>query len=295
MVELLLEYKSDINHKTANGSPLIAAASCGRVDLVKVLLAADPPALINGRSRNGGTALMIASDPNVIRALLAAGADPSLVNDSGETALMHSFDRERVRLLVRAGPEAVNMVDKQGDTVLLRWSRSLRSDKRIPKVMKELLVGSTSCGVAVDVNKRSSKGLSALDEALAVTDSGVVSLLMAHGATLNATTIFKQLRHSKNSDASINACLRTVLQHALDTGCFEQPAVEESEEEEKMEEEDEDEDEDEDEHEDEDNEDEDDGDDGNDDVDDDDDQTEEEQDDDETEEEEPVPKRRRRQ
>jgi hypothetical protein len=209
--------------------------------------------------------------PHVIRALLAAGADPLLTRNSGTTALMSTYDPVGVTLLVEAGPEAVNMVDNQGDTALLRWSRSSRNDKKSPKAIRQLFAVSTRCGVSVDVNKRNIKGLSALDEALAATHSETVSLLMAHGATLNATTIikpFQRVRRSKNSDANINACLRTVLQHALDTGCFEQPAVEENEEDEDEKDEDEVEDED-----------------------DDDDKT----DDEETEEEEPAPKRRRRQ
>jgi ankyrin repeat protein len=264
LVELLLEFKSDINAQANSSSPLISAARSGKLDMIRVLLAADPPALVNGRSLDGDTALMSASwdtgTPVLVRALLDAGADPMLANSDGMTALMHTRNPTCVKLLVEAGPGAVNMVNKRGETALWGWSRCPRNDKKMIKVVKQLFASSEQCGVVVEVNHRNVRGDSALDEALAAMNSEVVSLLMTHGALLDNMAIIKPLeyiRRIKSSDANINACLRIVLQHALDTGCFEQPVV--------------------------------------DDEDEDDDQTEAEEDDDGTEEEVPAPKRRRRQ
>jgi ankyrin repeat protein len=240
-VAFLLEGKSDINAQVGSVTPLIVAASDGHLDVVKALLAADPPALVNGRSRSRGTALMSAArdKPLVIQALLAAGADPLLVDNFGATALMHSRGPACVRLLVEAGPKAVNMVDRQKKTALMRWTRDLSSDKDLVNELTELFASSERCGVAVDVNKRNSKGISALDEALAAWnhgaswDHGAVSLLLSHGAVLDHMAIIKVFQRGmtdNTSDETINACFRSLLKHTLDTGCLELPVVIESEE-----------------------------------------------------------------
>ncbi|MGW1989492.1 ankyrin repeat domain-containing protein [Embleya sp. NPDC001921] len=70
------------------GTPLIAAASMGRADLVRLLL--DHGAAVNARSTSGWTALMRtcnAGSLDCARLLLDAGADTGIRNDEGYTAL----------------------------------------------------------------------------------------------------------------------------------------------------------------------------------------------------------------
>jgi ankyrin repeat protein len=230
MVELLLEFKSDINANSEHISPLLAAVSGGHLDVVKVLLAADPPALVNARSTYGTTSLIRASDnmPMFVKVLLAAGADPLQTDNFGKTALMRTRDPACIKLLVEACPEVVNVVDEQGKTVVHSWCCSHKDIM----LVKQLFATSESCGVVVDVNKRDYKGNSALDDALNATNHDAVSLLLAHGAIMDDMTIVRALDRdyrSMSSDAKINACLRTMLAHALDTGCFERPAASKSE------------------------------------------------------------------
>jgi ankyrin repeat protein len=229
LAELLLEHKSDVNAKTSLSTPLIAVAERGHLNVINTLLAADPPALVDGRDLGGRTALAhaaAADQPLALQALLTAGADALLASTSGATALMEAASPACVKLLVEAAPEAMNMVDKQGGTALMRWCRS--KDKKMLSLIQELFSSCETLRVSVDVNKRNAKGHSALDEALSVTNHPAVDLLMTRGVRLGGTTAikpFQRVRRSKNADRNINTCLGTVLQHSLATGRFEQPTA----------------------------------------------------------------------
>lgn len=81
---------SDINAADpfAGSSPLITAATFGKTDIAKVLIAAG--ADVNFTNGDGATALHSAAffcHPEIVDALLSAGVDKSIVNNFGSTAL----------------------------------------------------------------------------------------------------------------------------------------------------------------------------------------------------------------
>jgi ankyrin repeat protein len=86
LCELLIKKGADVNKP--GWAPLHYAATNGHVDVIRLLLA--EYAYIDATSPNGTTPLMMAarfgSEPALI-ALLQAGADPSLKNDLGLTAV----------------------------------------------------------------------------------------------------------------------------------------------------------------------------------------------------------------
>jgi ankyrin repeat protein len=229
MIRLLLEHKSDINAMSRHDTPLSFAASHGHVAVIKALLAAAPPALIDGRGHGVDTALQSAASYGqhlAIEALLAAGADPLLACRDGYTALMIASRPECVRVLVQAAPEAVNMANRRGETAALLWSQD--KDKKKLNLLQTLLAVCKKHRIIVDVNKRNINGHSALDEALAVNNYDAMTLLLAHGAELGPMTIVQMLqrvRRSKNSDRYVNNCLCVVLDHALTTGSLERRRV----------------------------------------------------------------------
>jgi len=90
--------------ESKNCDALMATASSGFVDFVRVVLGYHPD--VNWRDRTGATALMRSRNPKVIEALLAAGADPWLVDKAGRNA----FD------IVSQGGAG-----KDGAAVLQRW------------------------------------------------------------------------------------------------------------------------------------------------------------------------------
>lgn len=74
-------------------TPLIAAASEGQTDCVKILI--DAKANVNAKDKDGTTSLMAASargHVNVVSALLAAGASVNEQNTDGHTALMFAYN-----------------------------------------------------------------------------------------------------------------------------------------------------------------------------------------------------------
>ena len=86
LAKLLIDRDADVN-KTA-WTPLHYAASNGRLVVMNLLL--DHHAYIDAPSPNGTTPLMMAAmygSPSAVKLLLEAGADPTIKNDLGLSAI----------------------------------------------------------------------------------------------------------------------------------------------------------------------------------------------------------------
>ena len=83
----LIDKGAEVDARDRNGyTPLIWAANRGAVKLVGLLLkhGADVNAKTTQKYNAGRTALMMAQGLATVRALLAAGADPTAVDESGQ-------------------------------------------------------------------------------------------------------------------------------------------------------------------------------------------------------------------
>jgi hypothetical protein len=82
---------TDLNQRTPDGqktTPLIAAAGVGQADAAKMLIEAK--ANLNLQNKDGSTALHTAAflcHPEIVEALLKAGADKAIKTNTGATAL----------------------------------------------------------------------------------------------------------------------------------------------------------------------------------------------------------------
>jgi hypothetical protein len=72
-----------------------------RAEVVRLLLAAG--ADVNARDKAGDTALILCTNPQQALLLLQAGADPNARNREGETALSHAYNNEIKALLLKHG------------------------------------------------------------------------------------------------------------------------------------------------------------------------------------------------
>ena len=156
----LLNNGANVNQNNGNGrSPLMQASFIGNSELVKLLLAKG--ADVNKADSDGNTALHFATVENylgITRLLLAApGIQVNKVNKDGETPLIvasQAGDYEIVEALLAKGAD-VNKADKEGRTPLNR-----ASSEGHMKVVKVLLGAR-----GIDVNKADKYGLTALHRA----------------------------------------------------------------------------------------------------------------------------------
>lgn len=108
IVRSLLDQGADVNQQGRYGeTPLLVAAAEGQTDIVEMLIRSG--AGVNRKAVGdeedegaGWTALMVAAmgdHEEVVRQLLAAGADPEATNDAGETALDIARSRDSMKAL----------------------------------------------------------------------------------------------------------------------------------------------------------------------------------------------------
>lgn len=119
--KFLLENGANVNVQDTEGhTVLMNKASLGKLDFVNLFLV--HKAAPNLQNKVGQTALMLADfDPNVISALIKAGANVNMRDNQGRTAVFYAADKcfmSKLNQLVQAGAK-LNLVDNNGITPLI--------------------------------------------------------------------------------------------------------------------------------------------------------------------------------
>ncbi|CZR40857.1 uncharacterized protein FPRO_10445 [Fusarium proliferatum ET1] len=161
IAHMLLDHGADYNNFDYLGeTALHKAAENGRVTVVERLLGLGD--LADKRTISGRTPLHVASNTDVIRALLAAGSNVNAINDDGWTPLHYAAQRgnpEGIELLLRYGANA-HARTKDGRTALhLALEVRISFDRDILRTVNLLLDS------GIDANVKDSKGLTPLHTA----------------------------------------------------------------------------------------------------------------------------------
>jgi ankyrin repeat protein len=111
---LLIDAGASVNRP--NWTPLHYAASKGHTAMMRLLIEND--AYIDAESPNGTTPLMMAAyyaTPNAVKLMLEEGADPSLQNQDGQTALAMAVSKDKLLSVkyIRAFIEALELRENQ--------------------------------------------------------------------------------------------------------------------------------------------------------------------------------------
>jgi uncharacterized protein len=184
VVELLCTLGADVNAIGANGiSPLIPVVAEQDRSILQCLLQQDG-IMVNQRNKDGYTALMkVAQSGNAaaVNLLLQHGADACLVNKSGVSAVLAAAAGGHLhimKLLIQHGAD-VTATATQGLTVLMQTA-----------VSNQLQVAEFLISKSLSVHAVNEVGNTALHYAALFTSTGTetMSVLLAHGADINAST-----------------------------------------------------------------------------------------------------------
>lgn len=198
---LLLEAEMDVNAADMGigYTPLMTTVSRGCApEFVDVLIAAG--ADVNARSTSGDTVLMKAlgsalnSLENVML-LLKAGADPNAVGNESETVLVKAIRRgsepEVIRALAAAGAD-VNAEDRYSYQTVLGIAAQCSTDPDVVRALVE---------AGADVNGKGKRGASPLTNAARHNENAeIVRTLVELGAEIGTAPLFAAARSSKNPD-----------------------------------------------------------------------------------------------
>jgi ankyrin repeat protein len=198
-VRVLLANGADPNAGRMN-LPLQVAAHRGLTVIVEVLLqaGADPNRQAGYLYTAGGkhfgpgdpSPLYLAIQPgdflvlqesallDVVRLLLARGADPNRTTTGGEALVFSTLDKPKVlELLIEAGAD-LEVVDAVGLSPVLYTTR-LRTDGGMVDAAEILL------NAGANVNRSGPDGYAPLHYAASYKDAGLLKLLLSHGAEVN--------------------------------------------------------------------------------------------------------------
>ncbi|HKG80875.1 MAG TPA: ankyrin repeat domain-containing protein [Pyrinomonadaceae bacterium] len=172
------------------GKPVGPPAS----EIMSLLLARG--ADVNLIGQRGQTALMEANSTAKVKLLVANGAQLNAKDEQGETALIHAVDRgdvEVVEALLQAGADA-SVRDAKGVTALMlaleevpsyRAAGSDKLARRRLESARPLLTADFG-----DVNIQNENGETLLMRAASLGETEIVKLLLGRGADVNRTDVF---------------------------------------------------------------------------------------------------------
>jgi ankyrin repeat protein len=203
-LKLLLEAKADVKaiHRTGEQALMMAArqrklstpSTEPNPEIVRLLLAhgADP----NAKSRWDETALMFANTEAKVKLLAAKGADLEAKDQEGRTALMKAASRGDVGVagaLVESGAN-VNAVDSKGSNALfyaLDRENTAYGDERATLPARRLEIARRLLLTkSLDVNAQNSDGETALIRAVRLQNIEMIESLLARGADANRSDVF---------------------------------------------------------------------------------------------------------
>ena len=157
-VQRVLARATNLNTLDATGRlPLVAAVRSGELLIAQTLL--DRGAAVDGKNRQGETALMHARTFDIAKLLISRGADPMAQDNKGFTALMHVVDTSApdvTKLLLLGGPlhpqlkgEQVNQTSKLGVSAI--GLAAFRGDAAI---LNALLDAGADPNIGTDVGRQ---------------------------------------------------------------------------------------------------------------------------------------------
>jgi ankyrin repeat protein len=180
-VQQLIEGGADVNEQEdSEGTVLMMAASRKDIEVVKVLLANG--ADINAKSKDGRTALMAAAygDAKITKLLLDRGADVRTKTEDGHTALLSAVmagSADAVKMLLDKGADvnALSESNMSSETCLMHAAGS--GQEAIVKLLLEN---------GADVNAKTKHGGTALLPACNSGQVEIVKMLLDKGADVNS-------------------------------------------------------------------------------------------------------------
>lgn len=215
-LKALIVAGADVNGADNDGeTPLMAAAEKPSDEAVRLLLAKGARSSVNAKDKKGWTALLSAAStyqtgsmPDIVKTLIAAGANVNVANDEGETALMMAAAAgsvETTKILLAAGA-TINAKDRQGQTALMFASEiggaervktlidsgasvSARDDHGRTALMyaaKNLYALEALAAAGSDVNAFDDEGQTALMIAAQARTAETITALLKAGASVNA-------------------------------------------------------------------------------------------------------------
>ena len=207
-VRTLMYANVNVNEKNYAGiTPLTIAAEKGNMEIIKMLVE-DGKATINEASSYGITPLIAgaaAGQDEAVGYLIQKGADVTVKDDLGKTALLYAIGYDKPKLisnLIKLNNQSINLPDNAGNTPLI-----YAAQKGLLNNVKLLVTN----GANVDY-RNPATGLSALSAASAEGYSDMIRYLVKIGkANVNLpdlagrTPIFYAIEHNK-TDA-----LRTLI------------------------------------------------------------------------------------
>ncbi|CZT17723.1 uncharacterized protein RCC_03560 [Ramularia collo-cygni] len=175
-VEILLASGASTNIRNHYGDLAShIAARQGHLECLKCLLNGNKNNLLDGRGRRGCNPLMVAisnGHTTCAELLLGKGADPSLAEDRGRSAIHFARDEACVRILARHDTSMMTLQDHVGSTLLMISAAHGRQ-----AVVQKLLDLE-----APMIHQTDRKGFNAFDHAKGQEHKGIVELLTRHGA-----------------------------------------------------------------------------------------------------------------